>query len=116
MKKIYNIDAAGKKIGRIATEVASYLTGKNTTSYMRNEYPEVTVNVENASKMSIDEKKLIAKEYKSYSGYSSGLKEESLEKLAARKGFAEILRKAVYGMVPSNRLRAKIMKNLNITE
>ncbi|MEI6420108.1 MAG: 50S ribosomal protein L13 [bacterium] len=116
MKKIYNIDAAGKKIGRIATEIASCLTGKNTTSYMRNEFPDVEVNVSNASQMSIDEKKSVNKEYKSYSGYSSGLKEESLEKLASRKGFGEILRKAVYGMVPSNRLRAKIMKNLNITE
>ena len=115
-KKIYTIDASGKKIGRIATEAANYLTGKNLTSYVRNEFPKTEVNISNASKMSIDEKKTTQKEYKTYSGYSSGLKQESLAKLASRKGFGELLRKAVYGMVPSNRLRASIMKNLNITE
>ncbi|MFZ2038764.1 MAG: 50S ribosomal protein L13 [Minisyncoccia bacterium] len=115
-KKVYLVDAADKKLGRVASQIATYLTGKNTTGYVRNMYPNISVQVTNASKMAIDEKKSGSKTYKFFSGYPGGLREETLENLANRQGYAEILRKAVYGMVPSNRLRSRIMKNLTITE
>jgi large subunit ribosomal protein L13 len=115
-KKIYNIDAAGKVLGRVATEAANYLTGKNTTSFAKNIFPDVEVKIVNAGKLSVSEKKSTVKTYNSYSGYPSGLKQESLSHLAARKGMSEILRKAINGMIPINRLRNEIMKNLTITE
>jgi len=116
MKKTYTIDAAGKRLGRIATQATIYLTGKNNTDYARNTYPDVEVKIVNASKIAVAEKKKVQKNYKTFSGWPSGLKNESLERLAARKGFAAVLENAIYGMVPSNRLRAQIMKNLTITE
>jgi large subunit ribosomal protein L13 len=115
-KKVYFVDAADKKLGRVASQIASYLTGKNTTGYVRNMYPNISVNVTNASKMDISEKKAGEKRYKFFSGYPGGLREETMARLSERLGFAEVLRKAVYGMVPSNRLRSRIMKNLTITE
>ena len=115
-KKVYSIDAADKKLGRVATQIASCLTGKNTTAFVRNMYPNVTVQVVNASKMDINDKKADEKKYKFFSGYPGGLREETMTRLSERLGFAEVLRKAVYGMVPSNRLRNRIMKNLIITE
>jgi len=116
MKTNYTIDAKDKKIGRVATEAANYLTGKNTTSYERNLHPDVLVKIINAKEMLVDEKKLKTKEYHNYSGYPGGLKVTTAERMVEKKGYGELLIKAIYGMVPSNRLRPEIMKNLIITE
>ena len=56
------------------------------------------------------------KEYKRYSGYPGGLRHESREHLIERKGFLDVFEKAVRGMLPNNRLRALMMKNLIINE
>lgn len=113
---IIEIDAKGKKLGRIASQAASFLIGKNLTSQQRNAIPDVSVKVANVSKLQIDHKKKKEKSYASFSGYPGGLKKENMEKLIARKGFGEILKLAIYGMLPSNKLRSKMMKNLIITE
>jgi len=112
----YTIDAKNKKIGRVATAAAVLLMGKNRTDFVRNAIPAVQVKVENASKLSISEKKLQSKFYKRFSGYPGGLKEESMKKVIEEKGNKEILRKAIYGMLPHNSLRPRMMKNLIIEE
>jgi large subunit ribosomal protein L13 len=64
----------------------------------------------------LTEKKQAEKKYQRYSGYPSGLKEESLVSLGARRGISEAIRRAVYGMLPKNKLRARTIKHLIITE
>lgn len=116
MKKIIEIDARGKKLGRVASQAAVFLIGKNLTDQKRNAVPDVSVKIANASKLQIDSKKKKEKDYASFSGYPGGLKKESMEKLIDRKGFSEVLKLAIYGMLPSNKLRAKMLNNLTITE
>lgn len=116
MKKKIEIDAKGKKLGRVASQAAVFLMGKNLTNQQRNIVPEISVRIKNASGLQIDSKKKKEKDYGSFSGYPGGLKKESMEKLIDRKGFREILRLAIYGMLPSNKLRAQMLTNLTITE
>jgi len=54
--------------------------------------------------------------YKKYSGYPGGLKETSMRRLAAEKGYGEVFRKAVKGMLPKNKLQAIMLKNLTVSE
>ena len=112
----YTLDAENKKIGRIATQAAVYLMGKNNPEFARNAIPEVTVEIKNASKASIDSKKLTQKTYSRYSGYPGGLKQPSMEKVIAKKGYGELFKEAVSGMPPKNKLRQKMMNNLIIKE
>ena len=110
------IDAAHKKVGRVATEAAVLLMGKNTAGFARNIAPAVEVHIVNTSKADIAEKKLADKMYKKYSGYPGGLKETSMRRLAAEKGYGEVFRKAVKGMLPKNKLQAIMLKNLTVSE
>lgn len=112
----YKIDAQGKKLGRIASQAASILMGKNRTDFVRNAIPDVKVAIENASKISVTNKKMESKIYKSYSGYPGGLKERSMKKVVSDKGMKEALKIAVKGMLPRNKLRDRMMKNLIIKE
>lgn len=115
MKK-YTIDATGKSVGRLATEVASILNGKTSISFVKNKVAEVEVDVVNASKMKVTGDKMNQSIHKRFSGYPGGLKELTWERIANTKGFAEILRHAVRGMLPKNKLQELRMKNLNVNE
>jgi large subunit ribosomal protein L13 len=110
MEKV--IDATNKTIGRVATEAAMALMGKDNPSYQPNKVADVTVTIDNASQTKITEKKMDEKEYSKYSGYPGGLKFEKLSKILKEKGHEEVYKKAVYGMLPANRLRKLRMKNL----
>ena len=110
------IDAQGKKLGRVASEAARLLMGKNSPEYVRNTAPEVSVVIDNASKLSLDEKKKTQKIYRHHSGFPGGLKESSLALLIEKKGTSEALKKAIYGMLPTNKLRKIMMKNLKVNE
>lgn len=112
----YTLDAAGKKLGRVASEAARLLTAKNHPTYARNVVPNVKVEIVNASKADISDKKKEEKEYKSFSGYAGGLKLTSMKRMIEKKGSGEAFRKAVYGMLPTNKLRARIIKNLTVKE
>jgi large subunit ribosomal protein L13 len=112
---VYKIDAAGKRLGRIATEAADVLMGKNEPDFAKNVVKDVQVVIENASKMDIPEKKK-GEIYQSYSGYPGGRKEETLEHLGERRGYAEVVRRTINGMLPKNKLQARTMKNLEVTE
>jgi large subunit ribosomal protein L13 len=112
----YTLDATNKKIGRLASEAASLLMGKNTTVYARNVVPAVEVEIINASKATIPASKLEQKKYTTYSGYPGGLKETAMKRMIERKGHSELFRIAVYGMLPINKLRSRMIKNLKISE
>lgn len=112
----YTLDATNKGVGRLATQAAVFLLGKNTPGFAKNAIPDVTVEIKNTSKAKIDLKKAEQKKYSQYSGYPGGLKQPTMRKTIEKKGYSEVFRKAVAGMLPKNKLRAKMMNNLKITE
>ena len=112
----HTIDATGKVPGRIATQVAVLLMGKNRTDFMRNAIPSVEVVVTNAAAMTLERKKLADKRYARHSLYPGGLTLESMRHVIETKGHKEVLRRAVYGMLPKNKLRPRMMKNLKIID
>ncbi len=112
----YTIDAKDKKLGRVASEAASVLMGKNRTDFAKNQVTDVKVVISNAASLDISEKKKGEKVYRRHSQYPGGLKEETLAKVLENKGVGEVVRKAVYGMLPTNKLRARMIKNLVVTE
>jgi len=116
MTKNYNIDASGKKLGRLASEVASILIGKQSADFQKHQIADVKVEVVNASKMDITEKKSRTAIYTNYSGFPGGLRTRSLAEVATKSGYAEVLRIAIAGMIHKNTLKDKILKNLIIKE
>ncbi len=112
----YVLDAENKTIGRVATEAAVFLMGKNTPEFARNHIPAVTVEIKNASKASIHEKKMTQKTYSRYSGFPGGLRQPTMEQVIAKHGYSELFKEAVLGMLPKNKLRSKMLQNLIITE
>ncbi|TSC70744.1 MAG: large subunit ribosomal protein L13 [Parcubacteria group bacterium Gr01-1014_46] len=112
----YTLDAENKRIGRIATEAAVILMGKNLSTFARNTIPNVTVEIKNTSKALIDENKRTQKTYTRYTGHPGGLRQPTLEQVVAKKGYSELFKEAVKGMLPKNKLRTKMMSNLVISE
>ncbi len=112
----HTVDATNKSLGRVASEAAVLLMGKNTTAFVRNSTPGITVTVANASKMKVAPNKMLEKIYTRYSGYPGGLKEETLAHVVSRKGFKEAISIAVKGMLPDNKLKKDLMKHLIVTE
>ena len=112
----HTINATGKSLGRTASQAAIFLMGKDSPAYERNKVLENKVQITNASKTKIDTRKLKTTIYTRYSGYPGGLKKETMEEVITKKGYSELYRRAVYGMLPSNKLRKIMMKNLTISE
>lgn len=110
----YLIDAKDKILGRLATKVASLLKGKHKVLYTPHVDSGDGVVVVNCEKIRVTGKKLAEKMYKRFSGYPSGLKLESLESLLKRRP-QEVLRHAVHGMLPKNKLGSKMIKRLKLS-
>jgi large subunit ribosomal protein L13 len=112
-RKWYVTDAEGRPLGRLASEVARVLRGKNKPQYT----PHVDVGdfvvVVNAEKVIVTGKKAEQKVYRRHSGYPGGLKTTSYEQMMERRP-EEILRRAVYGMMPKTRLARQQMRKLKI--
>lgn len=111
----YTIDASDKRLGDVCTEAVRYLLAKDSPDFARNVVAPVQVTITNASQLDIPVRKR-AEEYQRYSGYPSGRTVERLDHLAHRLGYAEVVRRSIYGMLPSNRLRKPRLKNLIISE
>ena len=111
----YIIDATGKKLGRVSSEAASILRGKRDTGFAPNNVTSDTVIIENASKIDLSERRL-AEKYDTYSGYPGGLKHETRGHFLARRGMKEVLVRTVRGMLPRNKLRDQMLKNLTIKD
>lgn len=114
-KKIHTIDATGGKLGRIAAQAASLLIGKNLVDFARNKVFDVRVTIINASKIEVAESKLKTI-YRRYSGYPGGLHDKSMEQIIDKKGKSGLLKLAISGMLPKNKLKAKVIRHLTIKE
>jgi large subunit ribosomal protein L13 len=112
----YVLDAQNKRVGRVATQAAVYLMGKNLKDFQRNIAPQVVVEIINTSKALIDEKKKEQKTFARYSGYPGGLRKPNMAEVISKKGYREVFREAVWGMLPKNKLRQKMMNNLTVKE
>ena len=112
-KKWYVVDASGKTLGRLSTVVADTLRGKRKPIYTPNIDTGDFVVVVNAEKVVVTGKKAEQKMYWRHSGYPGGIKGESYESLLARRP-AEIVRKAVKGMLPHNKLGAAQLRKLKV--
>ncbi len=110
----YTIDATNKRLGNLAQEIAKYLMGKNSVDFARNTMPDVQVLVENADKLDITDKKRDEKYYLTYSGFPGGQKKEILSKLIDRRGMEEVIIRAVSRMLPKNKLRDRMLLNVEI--
>lgn len=110
----HTIDAQGKSLGRVATEAAHVLMGKNNPQFEKHIVADVIVKIIHSDAITISSKKASTKIYTHYTGYPGGLRKETLEEIMKKKGIEEVIRKAIYGMLPGNKLRAKRMKHLII--
>jgi large subunit ribosomal protein L13 len=109
----YLIDAEGQTLGRLATEIARLLRGKNKTQYTPHVDTGDFVVVVNAEKVVVTGRKAEQKVYYRHTGYPGGLRETSYEVMLGRKP-TEILRKAVRGMMPKTRLGRQQLRKLKI--
>jgi large subunit ribosomal protein L13 len=107
------IDADGQTLGRLATRIATLLRGKHRVTFSTHIDTGDPVIVLNASKIKVTGRKLQAKQYVRHSGYPGGMRTESLERLLARRP-EEVIRRAVRGMVPQNRLGEQMMRKLHV--
>jgi len=109
----YLVDAKDKILGRLAAKIAALLKGKHKVSISPHVDEGDGVVVVNCEKVKVTGKKLQEKLYKRYSGYPGGLKLETLESLLKRRPH-EVLRHAVKGMLPKNKLGSQMIKRLKL--
>lgn len=107
------IDATDKAVGRVATEVVRLLRGKDSVAYQPHILSKNVVRVQHVSHLKMTGKKDVQKRYFRYSGYPGGITSRSVRELQQQKP-GEILRLAVLGMLPDNRLRKQMIKRLII--
>ena len=112
-RKLYKINAEGKAVGRIATEIALILRGKKKPEFQPHLDCGDIAEVKNIEKLKFTGKKLEQKKYYHYSGYQGGLKETKMSDLQ-EKNPADILRRAVREMLPPVKFRKEMMKRLII--
>ena len=107
------IDADGKTLGHLATQIAHRLRGKHKPTFTPHVDTGDFIVVINSEKVRLTVKKLSDKKYYNYSGYPGGLKEINAETLLKKKP-TEILRRAVKGMLPKNKLGRAIIGKLKL--
>ena len=107
------MDVADKVLGRAATQIATLLSGKYRPDYTPNSDNGAGVVVVNCDKVKVTGKKVIQKDYKWYSGYPSGQRVLTYEQVF-EKDPKYIMRHAVKGMLPKNKLGARMLKRLKL--
>jgi large subunit ribosomal protein L13 len=112
-KQWYVVDASEKVLGRLASQIAAALIGKNKTDYTPHSDNGDCVIVLNAGKIKLSGSKLADKEYITYSGYPGGQKRISASDLVNKKPIA-LIEEAVKGMLPKNKLGAEMYRNLYV--
>ena len=111
--KWYLVNAEGKVLGRLSTELVKILKGKNKPTYTPHIDTGDFVVVVNAGKVTLTGKKMKDKIYYHHTGYPGGIKEMNAEKLLAKKP-TEMIRMAVKGMLPKNSLGRQMLRKLKI--
>lgn len=112
IRKTIEIDATGMAPGRLATQIATLLIGKKKKEYQPNIDIGDFVIILNSDKVKFTGKKLEQKKYYRHSGYPGGITETSAKKMMTEKPH-EVIRKAVYNMLPKNKIRNDRMKRLS---
>lgn len=112
-RKWYIVDAAGKPLGRVATQVASVLRGKHKPEFTPHVDTGDHVIVINCDQVVLTGRKLDQKIYYHHSHYPGGMKETTYRELMAKKPLF-VMRKAVQGMLPKNRLGRQMIKKLRL--
>lgn len=107
------VDLEGKVLGRAATEIARVLRGKHKPVYSPSVDTGDFVIVVNADKVQLTGNKLAAKMYHHHTGYPGGIRSINAEKLLAKKP-EDVIRKAVKGMLPKNKLGRQMFKKLKV--
>ena len=110
------IDASGRTLGRVASEVAMHLMGKTKATFERNKYSGFPVKVVNASKLKITTKKLEEIYHTRYSGIPGGLRILKGTETAEKRGLKELVKLATFQMLPDNKIRRVMMKHLTIED
>lgn len=112
-RKTHTIDATGKVLGRLAVEVAGLLRGKQKPTFAPHKDEGDFVNVINADKIKITGNKIENKKYYRYTGYLGGLRVKTLKNMFVQEP-GEVLKRAVFGMLAKNKLRARQIKRLKV--
>ena len=107
------VDADGATLGRLATTIATILRGKHRASFTPGLDTGDPVIVVNAAKIKVTGNKLQDKMYVRHSGYPGGFRAENLERLLSRRP-EEVIRRAVRGMLPQNRIGEQMMRKLHV--
>jgi len=108
----YIVDCTNKSLGRVASEIALILQGKNKPDYFPHKDSGATVLVRNSDKIKFTGNKLKNKFYFRFTGYLGNLKKISLEEMLKKRGIAHVIKLAVKGMLPKNRLQANRLKRI----
>lgn len=116
MSTTYTIDASGKSLGVVASQAAKSLMGKNTPDYVPNKISDVLVVIINAKLTKMTERRMNETLHETYSGQPGGFKTKTNAKILEVKGWKGLYELAVYGMLPSNKLRPLMMKRLTIKD
>ncbi len=111
IRETHIIDASGKTLGRLAVKLAILLSGKQKSDFLPYQDKGDFVVVKNIDKIKFTGRKMEQKIYYHHSGYPGGLKKKSLKELLKQRP-SEVLKKAVLGMLPKNKLRPKQIKRL----
>ena len=112
-RKLHKINAENNSVGRLASEIAIILRGKNKSEFTPNVDCGDIVEISNIKKLKFTGKKLEQKKYYHYSGYQGGLKETKIKDLFQSKP-SEILKRAVRDMLPPVKFRKDMLKRLII--
>jgi len=113
MTTTIDIDATEQSLGRIATKIATVLRGKDKASFTPNLMPDVKVVVHNLDKIVFKGTKAATTMYHRHSGFPGGVHSRTLEQKWERNP-GEVLRLAVRGMLPENRMRDKMLRNISV--
>lgn len=114
--KNHTVDAKGKKLGRVASQVAHLLMEKDTPAFEKRRKLGSRVTVINAGKLSISEKRSKEIRYSRASGYPGNLVQQDIARMREKHGIAEVVKRAVKGMIPDNKLRPDMLKRLEVVE
>jgi large subunit ribosomal protein L13 len=112
-RRWYVVDAAGQRLGLLASRIAPILEGKHKPTFASHMDTGDHVIVVNAARVEVSGNKPETKVYSRHSGYPGGLRQETLAELRARRP-EEVIRRAVKGMLPRNRLGAQQLRKLKV--
>ena len=107
------VDATGHKVGRLASQVATILRGKHKPNFTPHTECGDAVVVINAEKVELAPKRAVQKEYNWYTGYPGGRRTETFQQTMAKHP-ERVIERAVWGMLPKNRLGRRLYRNLRV--